>query len=114
MIRIIVQPHRSKPGRAVAYREGFPDEVLAHGQDLLSKAARKLLMNGERVAETITMRWHDKDYDSFAPRNIVEVAKYSYSESDKQGIRKQLWRPFNDTPRTREEERLWLILEIAR
>jgi hypothetical protein len=43
----------------------------------------------------MTIRHDGKDYDSFEPRPLGELAKWTIEESDKGGLKRRRWRPFS-------------------
>ena len=55
--------------------------------------ARELLKRGYSPDVLMTTRAEGRDYDSFIPAPIGEVAKWAVYEEDKKGLRRRLWQP---------------------
>jgi hypothetical protein len=60
----------------------------------LLDGARVLLDRGHPPETLLTIRHHGKDHDSFTPLPIGELAKWTYEERDKGGIKLRRWKPF--------------------
>ena len=71
-------------------------DVFAEGEGLILRTskplhdgARRLLDLGYDPDELMTVRVEGRDYDSFKPIKIGEAAKWTVSESERQGLRRQ-------------------------
>lgn len=97
VLRLIVRPHLERNGfhvdRFDAYLDG--DLIVSSRQPLLD-GARRLLERGFDPEALLTIRMHDRSYDSFHPKPIREWAKWTIAELDRRGLRRRRWRPLED------------------
>lgn len=52
-----------------------------------------LLARGHDPDTLLTMRHSGSEHDSFVPRSITELAKWTVKERDKTGLRMETWQP---------------------
>ena len=90
MIRLLITD-AARPGNFIARLETGEFVVQSHAP--LADGARELLKRGFDPLALITMRAEGNAYDSFVPHPIGEWAKWTYSESDRKGLRMERWRP---------------------
>ncbi|MGI9487034.1 MAG: hypothetical protein ACR2RF_14390 [Geminicoccaceae bacterium] len=65
----------------------------------------RALMNRGFTAETLlTMRHHDRDYDSFKPLPIGWLAQWSQTFSDKRGFIRGKWKPMPESMKGNREK----------
>lgn len=92
VLHLIVRPHLERGGfhidRFDAYLE---DELIVTSRQPLLDGARRLLGRGFDPEAPLTMRMHDRPYDSFRPKPIREWAKWTIKELDRRGLRRQRW-----------------------
>ena len=58
--------------------------------------ARVLLKRGYSPDALMTARAHNRGYDSFVVAPIGELAKWTITERDRTGLRRELWRSYQD------------------
>jgi hypothetical protein len=97
VLRLIVCPHLERGGfhidRFDAYLDG---ELIVTSRQPLLHGARRLLERGFDPEALLTMRMHDRPYDSFHPKPIREWAKWTIKELDRRGLRRQRWEPLQN------------------
>ncbi len=59
----------------------------------LADGARKLLERGYNPSMPLTMRHAGKSYESFEPEPIAAWARITNTETERQPLTKQVWRP---------------------
>jgi hypothetical protein len=91
VLRLVVEPD-GRPGWFVARLESGA-EVLARSHQPLVDAARHLLEVGADPDMMLTMRMHDRPYDSFKPAPIGQLAQWTYTEGETTPVRRQAWKP---------------------
>ncbi len=57
-------------------------------------SARVLLKRGYPAGMLLTTRAHNRNYDSFVPRPIGELAEETMVEGSRDGLRRRKWEPF--------------------
>ena len=57
---------------------------------------RVLLERGYPTDTLMTTRAHGRDYDSFHPAPLGELAKWTVTERDRTGLRRESWRSYQD------------------
>ena len=77
----------------VAHIEG---EVVCVSKQPRLDGARALLKRGYPAETLLTTRAHDRGYDSFVVAPIGELAKWTITERDRTGLRRELWRSYQD------------------
>ena len=92
-MRLIAEPHPSKPGCFIGRLEDSGEIVVVSRQPL-ADGARVLLARDFDPATPLTLRHQGKDYDSFKPAPISQWAKWTYEESDKAVLKRRAWMPF--------------------
>jgi hypothetical protein len=96
MLTLTVRPRLERGGyhldRFDAYLGG--DQLVTSRQRLLD-GARRLLEQGHDPETPLTIRRDGKDHDSFAPRSLGELARWTYEETSAGGIKRRRWQPFN-------------------
>ena len=90
MIRLIIFPAQT-PGKFIARLEDGTKVCRSHQP--IAEGARELLKRGFDPSLPITMRHHGKGFDSYLPHSLGVWAQITYSEGDKQGVRREKWRP---------------------
>ena len=83
----------AKDGKVDAYLESNPSIAVVRVAEPLHVGARLLLSKGFSPTALLTSRWQHLGYDSFVPKEIGTLAKYTIIEGDK-GIRTQPFREF--------------------
>ncbi len=74
--------------------EGWLDgELIVTSKQPRLDGARELLKRGYSPDTLLTTRAEGRDYDSFIPAPIGELAKWTIVEEDKNGLRRRLWKP---------------------
>ena len=68
--------------------------ILGPTRSPLYATARELLKRGFEPDRLMTIRLTGRDYDSFEPRPIGELAKWTVQESDRGGLQRREWVPF--------------------
>jgi hypothetical protein len=99
--RLIVVPEPVtdlRPNRAARFsaRLESSGEVVVLSHQPLADGARELLDRGLDRATLLTMRREGKAYDSFRPTPIVELARWTYSESEMRPLRCRPWEAHPD------------------
>jgi hypothetical protein len=93
---LTLKPHIERGGyhldRFDAYLDG---ELIVTSRQPLYDGARKLLDRGFAPTELLSIHHAGKDYDSFEPAPIGELAKWTIAESDRGGLQRQRWKPFD-------------------
>ena len=87
---LITSPHVEKSDRFDAFLDG---ELVVTSRQPRLDGARELLRRGYSPDALMTTRAEGRDYDSFIPAPIGEVAKWTVYEEDKKGLRRRLWQP---------------------
>ena len=99
VLRLIARPHLERGGfhldRFDAYLD---DELITTSRQPLLDGARALLARGFDPDALLTMRHAGRDYDSFRPQAIGELAKWTITERDRKGLRRERWRSPKRTP----------------
>jgi hypothetical protein len=97
VLRLIVRPHLERGGLHIDRFDGYLDgELIVTSRQPLLDGARRLLERGFDPEALLTMRMHDRPYDSFHPKPIGEWAKWTIAELDCRGLRRKRWRPLED------------------
>ncbi|MGI9489768.1 MAG: hypothetical protein ACR2RF_28555 [Geminicoccaceae bacterium] len=105
-LSLIVSPSEGNAGRR--YGDRFDarldgDLVVASSQPMYDGA--RALMNRGFPAETLlTMRHHNRDYDSFKPMTIGWLAQWTLSDSPKTGLSRRKWQPMPDHLKGKREK----------
>jgi hypothetical protein len=81
----------NRPARLVARLEGGDVVCLSHQP--LADSARRLLALGIPADQLLTLRHAGKPFDSFVPAPISWWARWTYEESDRDGLRRRRWMP---------------------
>jgi hypothetical protein len=71
------------------------DELIVTSRQPLHDGARELLKRGFAPDERMTIRHEGRDYDSFEPRPLDELAQWTITESDRAGLYRRTWAPFD-------------------
>jgi len=90
MIRLIIEP-APKPGNFIARLED--GTFVCQSDQPVVDSARILLRTGTAPDTLLTVRHAGAAYDSFAPLAVSVWAKWTYSETDRDGLRRTIWRP---------------------
>ncbi|MGH6895770.1 MAG: hypothetical protein ACREJ5_04385 [Geminicoccaceae bacterium] len=69
------------------------DRFDAYLGDDLIVASRQPLSRGHDPAEMMTVRHARHNFDSFEPRPIGELARWTIEESSRSGLQRRTWRP---------------------
>jgi hypothetical protein len=96
VVRLVVQPD-SRPGWFVARLESGA-EVLARSHQPLVDGARHLLEIGADPEMMLTMRMHDRAYDSFKPASVGELAQWTWPSPRTTALRAAVERERGSTP----------------
>jgi len=88
-VRLVVTPE--KAGRFTARLESSDEVILHSSRQPLVDGARVLLARGFDPTTPLTMRQQGSPHDSFKPAPIREWAKWTYKESDRDGLQKARW-----------------------
>jgi len=88
--RLIIEADQQRPGAFTAQLESGEIIVTGTRQPLVD-GARALLAGGFDPATPLTMRHAGKGYDSFKPEPIGKWARWTYKESDRDGLQKARW-----------------------
>jgi hypothetical protein len=91
ILRLVVTPE-ARPGRFTARLESGEVIVTNTGQPL-ADGARELIARGFPAGLLLTLHHVDKPSDCFTPLSIGQWARWSYTESDRDGLRKVRWMP---------------------
>ena len=92
MIALTLTPHRERAGYHLDRFDAYVgDELIVTSRQPLFDGARKLLERGHDPATPATIRHRGKDYDSFVPRPLSELAQWTIEESDKGGLKRRRW-----------------------
>jgi hypothetical protein len=91
VLRLVVNP-AARPGRFTARLESG-EVIVADTRQPLVAGSRELIAKGFAAGLPLTMRHVGKGYDSFRPLPICQWAKVTYTESDRDGLRKVRWMP---------------------
>jgi hypothetical protein len=89
-IRLVVAPESA--GKFTARLEGTGEVIVSGTRQPLVDGARELLVRGFDPA-ALTMRHEGKAYDSFQPLPIGQWAKWTYTEGEKDALRRTAWMP---------------------
>ena len=77
--------------------EGWLDgEMIVTSKQPRLDGARELMRRGYSPDVLMTTRAEGRDYDSFIPAPIGELAKWTITERDRGGLRRELWRSYQD------------------
>ena len=103
IITLTTKPHlqRRAAGQLVHVDkfEGWLDgELIVVSKQPRLDGARELLRRGYLPDALMTTRAEGRDYDSFIPAPIGEVAKWTIVEESRDGLRRRLWQPPHNTP----------------
>ena len=98
IITLITKPHlqRRDAGQLVyidKFEGRLDGELIVTSKQPRLDGARELLRRGYSPDALMTTRAEGRDYDSFIPAPIGEVAKWTVYEEDKKGLRRRLWQP---------------------
>jgi hypothetical protein len=97
---LTVRPHLERGGYHVDRFDAYLDgELVVTSRQPLLDGARALLDQGHPPQTRLTIRHHGRDHDSFAPRSIGELAKWTIKERDKGGLSRERWSAFSDQDR---------------
>ena len=80
----------SKPGNFIARLGG---DIICQSDQPLLDGARELLKRGYDPERLLTCQHEGSAHASFVPQPIREWAQWTFSETDRDGLRKQRWRP---------------------
>jgi hypothetical protein len=90
LLRLILTPHTTRHGQFVASLDG---EVVCVSDQPLFDGARELLQRGYHPAARLTTRHLGKPYDNFVPARLDRLAKWTVSESDRDGLQYRKYTP---------------------
>jgi hypothetical protein len=96
-LRLIITPVGAgelTPESAAPFRAELAGTLIVKSHQPLVDGARKLLEQGYGPDTLLTVRHHDRDYDSFPPQPIGELAGLAYAESARTTLRLKPWEPF--------------------
>jgi hypothetical protein len=93
LIRLIVTPHGAPGSKGPRFAARLDDTVLTISHEPMVAAARVLIERGRDPTAFLTLRMHDRAYDSFKPTPIGELAKWTFEERDRDGLRRVRWMP---------------------
>ena len=88
MITLILTPAKT-PGKFIARLDG---EIICQSDQPLVDGARVLVNRGFDPSLAMTVRHAGKAFDSFTAQRLSDLAKWTYSEGDRQGLHIQKWR----------------------
>lgn len=89
MVRLILRPTRDD-GRFTAHLAG--EHIVTSDQPVVD-GARELLRRGYNPATPLTACHDGSAHDAFKPLSIGEWARWTYSDTNRDGLRRQAWRP---------------------
>ncbi len=89
MNRLILTPAKT-PGKFIARLDG---EVICQSDQPMVDGARELIQRGLDPATPATMRHEGAAHDSFEPLALSAWAKWTYSETERDGLRRVPYRP---------------------
>lgn len=101
--RLIVSPDPALPGKFKATLERTGRVVVERSRHPLVDGARKLLELDFCPTVPLAMRHLGATYDSFVPAAIGELAKWTYSEGERQTLQRTRWKPFSGRTFNRSE-----------
>lgn len=91
MATLVLYPHLERGGYHLDRFDAYVgDAFIVCSRQPLLDGARKLLELGYNDDEPLTMRMHNREYDSFIPKPISEWAKWTIKEAGRGPI------PFNE------------------
>jgi hypothetical protein len=97
MMRLVITPVGTAeltPESAAPFRAELTGELIVKSHQPLVDGARKLLEQGYGPDALLTIRHHDRAYDSFPAQPIGALARLTYAESAGATLRLKLWEPF--------------------
>jgi hypothetical protein len=90
VLRLIVRPHLERGGFHIdRFDAGLDGELIVTSRQPLLDGARRLLERGFDPEALLTMRMHDRPYDSFHPKPVREWAKWTIAERDRRGLQRE-------------------------
>jgi hypothetical protein len=96
MLTLTVRPRLERGGYHLDRFDAYlGDDQLVTSRPPLLDGARRLLEQGHDPETPLTIRRDGKDHDSFAPRSLGELARWTYEETSAGGIKRRRWQPFN-------------------
>jgi len=90
VLLLILTPHATRHGQFNANLDG--ELVCTSGRPLYD-GARALLALGYSATELLTTRHMGKPYDNFVPARLDRLAKWTVSESDRDGLQYRKYAP---------------------
>ena len=90
-VRLVVTPDLKKPGRFTARLDGTEELIIPSSRQPLVDGARELLARGFDPVTPLTMRHQGSTCDSFKAAPIGQWAKWTFTESDRDGLRRARW-----------------------
>jgi hypothetical protein len=100
VLRLHLRPHIEHDGchwdRFDAHLGG---KLIVRSRQPLYDGARHLLALGYAPETLLTIRHNGRDYDSFEPAPIGELAKWTIKERKKGGLQRRRWTRFEDASR---------------
>jgi hypothetical protein len=95
MMKLTLYPHIERGGFHLDRFDAYlGDKLVVVSRQPLYDSARALLDLGVAPDTLLTVRHVGKDHDSFVPRPIGELAKWTIVDSDRGGLQRREWRPY--------------------
>ncbi len=100
MITLITKPHiqikNGEPAHFDMFEAWLGEELICISRQPRLDSARELLRHGHSPDVQMTTRAHNRIYDSFVAAPIGELAKWTITERDRTGLRRERWRSYQD------------------
>ena len=99
ILRLVTKPHLQRRGHGARvhiadFEAWLGDELICVSRQPRLDGARELLRRGYLPGTLMTTRANGRDYDSWRPQTLSELAKWTINEESKGGLRRRLWQPF--------------------
>lgn len=111
MIRVMLDNPKRNSSRAVSFEASVDGKALLRSSVPIYDSARALLALDHSPETLMTARHAGKDFDSIKPAKLGDLAKWTVTERDRDGLGRQRWVPHPGqdaissplcAPRTRE------------
>ena len=99
ILRLVTRPHlQLRPHGEMVHIDRFEawldGTLICISRQPRLDAARELLRLGYSPSMLMTTRAHDRNYDSWTPAPLGELAKWTVAEMSGRGLRRLRWQPF--------------------
>ena len=98
MITLITKPYievkRGEPSHFDRFEAWLGRELICVSRQPRLDGARVLLKRGISAETLLTTRAHNRDYDSWIPAPLGELAEWTIVESSRDGLLRRKWEPF--------------------